>query len=230
MKAEKIIRVALFSILSLAVAGGAGHAAKKPAQTKKAAAKSAKTDQTRTRVLFDFETDLEGWRIPEWAFAKKDNAAREALQANKIASSGKHSLQIVSEFPPKMWSGAYVENEREPGNFFDFTGYSQLLADVFLPSDAPKKLKAQIIISVGDDWSWTEMRKAVDLTPGQWTTIKADISNDSTDWKIRITDAIRSDVRKIGVRVESNYIEYKGNAYVDNVRVDNIRVGSREKK
>lgn len=178
-----------------------------------------KGGQGKSVMLFDYEVDLDGWRIPEWAFAKKDNAAAKVLLSKEQAFNGTQSLKIVTNFMPKMWSGAYCEVEREPGNFMDFTGYDTLMVDVYVPKEAPRKLTGEIVLTVGEDWSWTEMRKGIELVPGQWTTVTANITPESLDWKAKLTEALISDVRKLGVRVASNYMEYKGQVYVDGIRL-----------
>jgi hypothetical protein len=172
-----------------------------------------------TRSLFNFEGSLEGWKIPDWAFAKADNAAVAVTASTTIASRGTSSLRTSVKFLPKMWSGSYVEIEKDPANFMDFSAFEYLLVDIYIPEDAPKKLNGEVILTVGEGWSWTEMRKAMPLNAGTWTTLWVDITPDSTDWKVRLTDDLRKDIRKLGVRVSSNYAEYTGYVYVDNIRL-----------
>ncbi len=171
------------------------------------------------RVLFDFENDLEGWRIPEWATVKKDNALTEVASSGEQASHGARSLRMSTEFDASMWSGAYVEIERQSGEFMNFNGHDAIQVSVYLPFSAPKKLKGEIILTVGEDWSWTEMRQPVELKAGAWTTVTADISDKSVAWKIPMNDAVRGDVRKLGVRVSANYLGYHGPVYIDDLRL-----------
>jgi hypothetical protein len=64
------------------------------------------------------------------------------------------------------------------------------------------------------------MNKTIPLTPGEWTVVKADLMPESRDWRRFITDDFRADVRKIGIRIESNgKVSYKGPIYIDNVRL-----------
>jgi hypothetical protein len=168
-------------------------------------------------VLFDFESDLEGWRIPDWAFPKSDNAS---VQVNRARTGSEQSaLQLQTHFPAGKWSGAYVEVERGEGEYLDFSGKDQILADVYVSTGAPVQLKGKFIITVGSAWAWTEMRQPQSLKPGQWTTLKANITEKSTDWQSPMTPDLLSDVRKVGIRVESPSKEYKGHLYVDNVRL-----------
>lgn len=220
MKKTLVDRSALVLIAVALLASPSFAAPKKKDAKKSAPAASAGAKETMSVLkIYDFETDLDGWRIPDWAFAKNDNAGLDVAQDKTQASSGKASLKINSTFPARMWSGAYAEIERESGNFMDFTGHQYLMADVFVPAGAPAKMKAEIIVTVGENWAWTEMRKPIELVPGQWNTIRADISSDGTDWKVRFTDQLRADVRKLGVRVSSNSPEYKGAVYIDNIRL-----------
>ena len=88
-------------------------------------------------------------------------------------------------------------------------------------ADAPAGLKGKIILTVGEDWKWIEMGKTVPLTPGQVTTITADLKPGSKDWKNTVVDdSFRKDVRKLGVRVEDNRTAWKGKIYIDNIRVE----------
>ena len=59
------------------------------------------------------------------------------------------------------------------------------------------------------------------LTPGQVTTVTANLAPGSKDWKnTLVDDNFRKDVRKFGVRVENNKSEWKGMYYVDNIRLE----------
>jgi hypothetical protein len=194
-------------------------AAKKASPVKSTEAKKA-PKKVDGKVLFNFETDMDGWRIPDWAFEKSDNAAVEASISSEFSSLGKKSLKLSSKFPPKMWSGSYVEIEKESGDYMDFSPFPTLRVDVFLPANAPKKMKGEIILTVGDAWAWTEMRQPVELTPGAWTILQANVLPDSTSWKTRLTPELVSDVRKLGVRISCNQGSYIGPIYIDNVRLE----------
>jgi len=113
-------------------------------------------------VLFGFEDDTGGWRVPDWALEKEDHVARDLSLSTDWASEGKKSMKVTSEFLGGKWSGAYVEIEE----YFDWSPYSKLLVDVYIPKDAPAGLKGKIILTVGDEWKWTEMSKTVPLNPG----------------------------------------------------------------
>jgi hypothetical protein len=168
-------------------------------------------------VLFGFETGLQGWEIPDWAYEKPDHVQQEIEISSDISSEDNSSLLIMTDFPGGRWTGAIVEIMQ----YFDWSDYNKLACDVYLPEGAPLGLKAKIILTVGDSWKWVEMSKSVSLTPGKWVTISADLKEGSIDWRrVQVDDAFRADVRKIDIRVESNNKPaYTGPVYLDNIRV-----------
>ena len=172
----------------------------------------------REIVLYSFEKDPQGWEVPDWALSKKDHVVRQIGISEYQASSGKYSLEMDAEFSSDpSWAGAYVERLVE---VTDWSPFNYLSFDVYLPKDAPQGLKARVILTVGEEWKWTEMNKTVPLAPGEWTVVKVDLTPNSMQWRRFITDAFRSDIRKMGFRVESNgKIAYKGPIYIDNVKL-----------
>ncbi len=173
--------------------------------------------EEETTVLFGFEGSLQGWDIPDWAYEKPDHVQQSVEPSDKFASEGKGSLEMMADFPGGKWTGAIVEIMQ----YFDWTNYSKLEADIYLPAGAPEGLKGTIILTVGDEWKWVEMSRAISLVPGQWVTIVADLKPGSIDWRrIQVDDTFRKDVRKIDIRVFSNNLPaYTGPIYIDNVRV-----------
>jgi hypothetical protein len=169
------------------------------------------------KVLAGFEQDTQGLEIPDWAMEKEDYVGDSLALSQKYAVEGKSSLEFKVDFPGAKWTGAYVEIVE----YFDWTPYAQVSADVYLPPDAPIGLKAKFIATVGEGWEWTEMARGFALEPGKWTTITAHMKPGSTDWRrTTVTDAFRQDVRKLGIRIESNMKPaYKGSIYIDNVRL-----------
>jgi hypothetical protein len=92
--------------------------------------------------------------------------------------------------------------------------------DVYLPYNAPPGLKGRIILTVGEQWTWTEMNRGVALKPGQWTTVTAHLKPGSMDWKFFPDEQFRRDVRKIGIRIESDKTPtYRGPIFIDSVRL-----------
>lgn len=176
------------------------------------------TSHSREIVLFSFEKDPQGWEIPDWAFAKPDHVGKQIGISEFHASDGKYALEVDTEFRggPK-WEGAYVERLID---VTDWSPFSFLSIELFLPKEAPQGLRARIIVTVGEEWKWVEMNKTILLAPGEWMVIKVDLTSNSMNWRKFIDDSFRSDVRKLGVRIESNgKIAYKGPIYIDNVKL-----------
>ena len=173
---------------------------------------------SREIVLFGFEKDPQGWEIPDWAMDKPDCVARQVGVSEFHSSEGKYSLEADVEFSggPK-WEGAYVERIVD---VTDWSPFKYLSLDIFLPKNAPQGLRARVILTIGDSWKWTESNKALPLTPGEWTVVKLDLTPESMAWRRFVDDAFRADVRKMGLRIESNgKILYKGPIYIDNVKL-----------
>ena len=164
----------------------------------------------------DFEEPQLTWNIPDWALEKADHVAKDIKLSTDVASSGKQSLKIDANFPGVNWTAAVVELE----DYLNFTPYQKIAVDVYLPKEAPPGLKGNIVLTVGEGWTWTEQLRPVMLEPGKWTTVEANIADESKDWKKAKVDAAwRADIRKIDVRVISDKKPaYTGPVYVDNVR------------
>jgi len=169
------------------------------------------------KVIFGFEKDTQGWEIPEWALEQEDHVAKTVEISKDFAKEGKESLKVVSVFPGKIWTASIIEDFE----YFDWTPYKAISADIYLPKEAPVGLKAKIILTVGEGWKFTEMARSTALVPGEWVTVTANLMPGSEDWKkMVVDDNFRKDVRKIAIRVESNKKpEYKGPFYIDNVRL-----------
>jgi hypothetical protein len=105
--------------------------------------------------------------------------------------------------------------------YYDWTKYSTIAVDIYVPVGATDRLKAKICLTVGEDWKWVEMSRTIKLEPGKWTTIKANMMPESKDWThYTPTDQFRADVRKIAIRIDSDkYPVYNGPIYIDNIRL-----------
>lgn len=169
------------------------------------------------KVLFSFEKDTQGWEIPEWAIEQEDHVAKTVESSKDVGKEGAGSLKVMAAFPGKLWTAALVEDFE----YFDWTPYKEIAADIYIPKEAPIGLKAKIILTVGENWKFTEMARSVALVPGEWVTVSANLLPGSEDWKrTTVDDNFRKDVRKIAIRVESNKKpEYSGPIYIDNVRL-----------
>lgn len=179
---------------------------------------SARDSFAKDVLLFSFENDPEGWEIPDWALAKDDYAAGEVAVSQVQASEGSRSLEMGVDFPSDpQWRGAYVERVID---ITDWSPFRYLSFDVYLPKDAPQGLRVRAILTVGENWKWSEANKAFALTPGEWVVVKLDLTPESKNWRKYLTDEFRADIRKLGIRIESNgKIAYKGPVYIDNVRL-----------
>lgn len=175
------------------------------------ALKASKDEKT----LYDFEKDEQGWEIPSWETQKTDHVASYIKPVEKIASKGNGSLELFADFPGNQWTGALAEI----GQFLDLSDYDRIAVDIYIPPSCPPNLKAKLILTVGDDWKFVEMARGVKLVPGKWNTISASISKGSWDWRAKVDDSFRQDVRKIALRVESERGKYSGPIYIDNVRL-----------
>ena len=176
--------------------------------------------QAEEKVVFGFEKDAQGWEIPEWALEQEDHVAKTVEQSKDVANEGAGALKVAASFPGKMWTAALIENFE----YFDWTPYKDISCDIYIPKDAPAGLKAKIILTVGENWKFTEMARSIPLVPGQWVTISANLLPGSEDWKKTVVDEnFRKDVRKIAIRVESNKQPvYNGPIYIDNVKLTKI--------
>jgi len=172
----------------------------------------------REIILYSFEKDPQGWEIPDWATTKQDHVARSLSVSEFNASEGKYSLEVNVDFSGLPgWQGAYVERVID---VTDWSPFKFASADIFLPNNAPRGLRAKIILTVSDGWKWTEMNRSIPLTPGEWTVIMADLTPESMAWRRFIDDGFRADVKKMGIRIESNgKIQYNGPVYIDNIKL-----------
>jgi hypothetical protein len=198
------LKVCLLLALSLLLIATSGFCQEKTASTAK--------------VAFGFEEKVPSWEIPDWSFEKEGYVGEGVAISTKFAKEGQSSLELMVNFPGGKWTAAYAEVQQ----YFDWTAYKTLSADIYLPKEAPFGLQARFILTVGKDWTWTEMARLAKLVPGEWTTVSVNLTAGSTDWRgIQVTDEFRADVRKLGIRIESNMKPvYSGPVYIDNVRLE----------
>ncbi|HNX91528.1 MAG TPA: hypothetical protein PKY78_06025 [Candidatus Omnitrophota bacterium] len=168
-------------------------------------------------VIFGFENGLQGWDVPEWAYEKPDHVQKEIKVTKTVTKEGTQAMEIVAAFPGGSWSGAIIEVQQ----YFDWSDYTAIAYDVYIPAEAPAGLKTKMILTVGDTWQWVEMSKDVELIPGQWVTVQASLVPGSIDWRrVQVDDKFRRDVRKMDIRVVSEGKPvYSGSIYIDNIRL-----------
>jgi hypothetical protein len=168
-------------------------------------------------VIYGFEGSPEGWAIPDWAKSSADYVGQECLVSQEKAGEGRSALEVRADFPGERWTGVYVEREVE---VTDWTPFGTLAVDVYLPPTAPEGLQGKLILTVGEEWTWTEMNQTVPLAPGTWTTLSANLKPGSMDWKFFPDEKFRGNVRKVGVRIESDKAPvYRGSVFLDNIRL-----------
>ena len=165
-------------------------------------------------VIYGFEGTLRGWAIPDWAKSSTDYGGASLSISDAVAAEGHSALEIRAILSGERWSGAYVEREVE---VTDWTPFGRLSVDVYLPPQAPEGLAGKIILTLGDQWQWTEMNRSIPLVPGEWMRIAVSLKPGSMDWKTFPDDEFRKNVRKIGVRIESNKTAYTGSMFLDNM-------------
>ncbi|MFH1239040.1 MAG: hypothetical protein V1653_02895, partial [bacterium] len=178
----------------------------------------AKPPAATGKGLFSFEGDLEGWDIPDWALQKEDYVGQDVSVSRDYASDGQYSLKVTTNFPGGgIWTAALIEIME----YFDWSKYSAIAVDIYVPAGATDRLRGKIIVTVGEDWTWVEMSRTITLKPGKWTTIQTDLTPASRDWRQYIpTEQFRTDVRKIAIRIDSDkYPVYNGPIYIDNIRL-----------
>lgn len=174
-------------------------------------------ESTESIVIFDFESTLQEWDIPQWAKESQDAVGRAVNPFQELASHGKGSMELLADFPGERWTGAYVEVLM---HVTDWSPFGSISVDLHLPDYAPEGLQGRFILTVGEKWEWTEMNRPLPLTPGEWTTITANLKPGSLDWKFFPSEKFRKDIRKVGIRIESDKKPtYSGPIYIDNIRL-----------
>ena len=184
-----------------------------------------------TPIRFDFESDTEGWVIPDWSLEQKDSVGKSVSISPEQFSSGSQSLKLTCDFPGNYWAAAIVEYAKD----LDLRGYKSISADVYIPKNAPAGfLAAKIIVTTSGLGQWIEMRGAVPLKPGEWVTIKAPLETSPGGelkyWRCRTNEECiisqLDKVRRVAVRIEYNVNTstagpaYKGDVYIDNVTIE----------
>ena len=166
-------------------------------------------------VIYGFEHGEDGWVLPDWAKASNDYVATAMAVSQERAVEGHASLRLETQFPGGRWTGSYVERQVETT---DWSPFHRLSLRIFLPPEAPRGLRGKIILTVGDQWRWTEQNRAVPLVPGRWTTVSVGLVAGSLDWKFFPDESFRKNIKKLGVRIESD----KGPAYQGPVFLDDV--------
>ncbi|KJJ85781.1 hypothetical protein OMAG_000335 [Candidatus Omnitrophus magneticus] len=168
-------------------------------------------------IIYNFNYGTDGWEIPSWEFDKDDHVAKTLKPVKDMPSVGKNSLELTADFQKDKWSCALIEIS----HYLNLSEYSQISGAIYLPYDSPKGLRAKFILTAGRNWNFIEMSHSMALVPGQWTNIKAGLLPTDSDWKnYKMRKTLKSDIRKIAIRIESNQTtSYAGPIYIDNIKI-----------
>ena len=180
---------------------------------------SLSTAFSQEKVMFNTHNQLNAWSIPKWS-KNNEHYVSPILTIDENSSNfGETSVKINVSFSSENWSAGIIETE----GLFDLTLYQTISFEVYLPENAPHGVLARTIIVAGKDYTWIEMAKAVNIPPGKRTVIKANLKRGNKNWNgpngpLKITDMIKSDIKKIAIRIESNSAEYEGPIYIDRIK------------
>ncbi len=161
------------------------------------------------RPAFDFEGDIQGWKLLEGEDA---NAVNEIFVDDSVASEGYHSLGVLAQFPGIASVYTYIQRD-------DMSIYEKLEMDVYIPPDIPDDISANLFVQDAE-WLWYQTR-AFSLIPGEWQTISADMSPHSMAWKSLghsqpWGSLSRSNLNTMGIMFVSNG-EFRSRLNIDNI-------------
>ena len=175
---------------------------------------------SREQVIYNCERYIKNWKVPEWSLQKTDYVSPILAINENFKKDSNSSLKLIVSFPGESWSAGIIETE----GCFDLTLHKAISFDVYLPKGAPQGIEARTIIVSGEVWQWFEMKNSVEIKPGHRTTVFANLRYGNHNWNtqegvIAITDAIKANICKIGIRIESNIVKYEGPVYIDNIKL-----------
>ncbi len=172
------------------------------------------------KYVYNCKHYIQNWDIPEWSTYKEDHISPILSVDENFKKNDNSSLKLTVAFPGESWSAGVVEAE----GIFDLTLYRALTCRVYVPRSAPKGIEARFIIVTGEDYLWLEMDRPVAINPGKQTTVTANLKYGNHGWKsgegrVRMSDELKEDIRKVAIRIESNIVEYEGPVYIDNIKL-----------
>jgi len=175
---------------------------------------------SQERMIYNCEQYINGWDIPEWPVSEEDYVSPILAVDENFLEDSFSGLKLTVAFDGDEWSAGMIETT----GVFDLTLYKAISCRIYLPESAPRGIMARFIITVGDDYTWMELKRPIALTPGRHTRVKAGLRHGNNGWKttyggVRIADWMKEDVRKIGIRIESNIVEYEGPVYINDIRL-----------
>lgn len=157
--------------------------------------------QVDASLLYGFESDAQGWVLADyWAGSKG------VEYSTVMASEGSGSLKLSISTSGTEWQegGVFVD----PPEAYDWSAASTISVDVYVPAEATNFL-AQIFVKTGEGWTWANSADGP-LTPGEWTTVTADLS----------TLGDIKNVREVGVKIGSGSTAFTGDVFIDNVTLN----------
>ncbi|MCK5451020.1 MAG: hypothetical protein KAI70_04575 [Candidatus Omnitrophica bacterium] len=171
------------------------------------------------QTFYNLQNCLNNWETPKWAEYKSDYISPVLAVDENFTETGISSLKLDLSFSGEEWNAGIVETN----GVFDLTLHTAMKFDVYLPENAPKKgILVRAVITVGEENEWIEMISPVGIRAGKRTTVYANLRKGNRDWKsskgrIRMSDMVKSGIKKIAIRVESNSVGYVGPIYIDNI-------------
>jgi hypothetical protein len=173
--------------------------------------------------LYDFEQGTDGWTMPDWPDANKDEkgAIYHPESSQDFASSGTKALRVPLRFIAGKDAKGFVGVRPNA----DWSPFQQVRVAVYLPAGAPTGLHVGFYM-MGGGWKWREAKQTIPLVPGQWTTLEAPlVGKEATDlWNFDATGLSQAlqGIIDFGVRIEktgSDQTSYTGPVYLDTVEV-----------
>lgn len=151
------------------------------------------------------------------AFQGEDHVISLAASTD-WASQGSRSLKVTHGSIPagtanRLWIRV-MDN-------VNWVGATHVMADFYVPPEAPHQYSAALMLQVGDGWTWYESA-AIPLSPGENRDVVFRL--DDTDWRTAATGwalgatVPLSGIRAYGLLVFSD-IQEPGVVYVDNLRL-----------
>ncbi len=172
------------------------------------------------KMIYNCKQYMHNWDIPTWSLIEEDYVSPILAIDKNFTNQGASSIKLTVAFPGEEWRAGIVETE----GFFDLTLYRAISFDMYLPKNAPNGIEVRTIIVTGEDYQWLEIKDPISIRPGRRTTVTASLKKGNRSWSgmngtRKMTDEIKSGIRKIAIRIESNDVKYEGPVYIDNIRL-----------
>lgn len=158
----------------------------------------------------------------DWVVSPLDPGTKSVQISGDRATAGSHSLAVTGTLP-QSFGVTYMPWD-------DWTGYTQLSFDIFVPTGAPKEFDLWVYLK-DKQYYWYQTAPFRSPTtgkplpgpkPGKWTTVKLDVSPTSTIWKPgghkKAWERTLYYPREFGIRVFSRS-KWTGTICLDNVQL-----------